>query len=215
VPTGQVFKLGGFTAYIATPDPAKTHKNAAILYLPDIIGVYQNSKLIADDFAAQGYLCLLIDIYNGDTLTLNRPPGFDFPKWVAQGTTGDNPHTAEVIDKIVVMCIDWLKGEKGVKKIGAVGYCFGARVIARPSLSCDFFMQVHQHFSNCIWSRILSNLASTLLLLITYYHSLCSVTIRLSQSAILHILPTLTKRSLPHSKLHYPSQPLRQTIYSQ
>ncbi|KAH7316784.1 hypothetical protein B0I35DRAFT_512662 [Stachybotrys elegans] len=32
---------------------------------------------------------------------------------------------------IVELGIQWLKQEKGVKKLGAVGYCFGAKYVAR------------------------------------------------------------------------------------
>ncbi|KAI1074242.1 dienelactone hydrolase [Whalleya microplaca] len=130
-PTGIDLKVGKYDAYLATPDPAKAHKDAAILYIPDIISIFQNSKLLADQYAANGYLTLIIDVFNGDALSLNRPGDFDFMKWLTQGTTGDNPHTTEAVDPIVEEAIKYLKEEKGVKKLGAVGYCFGAKYVAR------------------------------------------------------------------------------------
>ncbi|KAH9884354.1 dienelactone hydrolase [Xylariomycetidae sp. FL2044] len=129
--TGTDIKVGKYDAYLATPDPAKAHKDAAILYLPDVIGIWQNSKLMADQYAANGYLCLIIDLFNGDALSLNRTEGFDFMKWLTQGSTGDNPHTKEAVDPIVEVAIKYLKEEKGVKKLGSVGYCFGAKYVAR------------------------------------------------------------------------------------
>jgi dienelactone hydrolase len=113
---------------LATPDPAKAHKDAGILYVPDVIGIWQNSKLMADQYAANGYLTLIIDVFNGDPLPLNRPDDLDFSAWLEKGSNGDNPHTKETIDPIVVEAIKWLQTEKGVKKLGAVGYCFGAKV---------------------------------------------------------------------------------------
>lgn len=103
-------------------------QDTAILYLPDIISIWQNSKLMADQFAANGYLCLIIDLFNGDPLALNRPDDFDFMAWLTKGSTGDNPHTPEHVDPIVVAAVKYLREEKGVKKIGGVGYCFGAKV---------------------------------------------------------------------------------------
>lgn len=102
-----------------------------MLILPDVIGIWQNSQLIADQFAANGYTTLIIDLFNGDPIPLNRPEGFDIFKWLANGSTGDNPHTTEAVDPIVEEAIKYLRQEKGVKKLGGVGYCFGAKYVAR------------------------------------------------------------------------------------
>lgn len=99
------------------------HKDAAILFLSDVIGIWQNSRLMADQYAENGYYTLIPDLFNGDPLTLNRPDGFDLMAWLTKGTGGNNPHTYEAIDPIVEKSIKYLQ-EKGFKKIGAVGYCF-------------------------------------------------------------------------------------------
>ncbi|KAI1399160.1 dienelactone hydrolase [Hypoxylon fuscum] len=140
-PTGRDIKIGNYDAYLATPDPTNAHKDAAILYCPDVIGIWQNSKLMADQYAANGYLCIVIDLFNGDALPENFSADFDLMKWLAQGSTGDNPHTAEAIDPIVAEAIKWLKSEKGIKKLGAVGYCYGAKFVARhfPDIQVGYF----------------------------------------------------------------------------
>lgn len=120
-------------AYIAKPSGTqKTGK--ALLFLPDIIGIWQNSKLMADQLASQGYLTLVLDIFNGDPLPLNRPDDFDFMGWMTKGSTGNNPHTKEAVDPIVQAAIKTLKEEYGATKIGALGYCFGAKVSFVPFL---------------------------------------------------------------------------------
>ncbi|KAI0405153.1 dienelactone hydrolase [Xylaria palmicola] len=129
--TGADIQIGKHAAYLATPDPAKAHKDAAILYLPDVIGIWQNSKLMADQYAANGYLTLVVDLFNGDPVSLNPAEGFNFFGWLEKGTNGDNPHTKEHVDPIVAEAIKWLQTEKGIKKLGAVGYCFGAKYVAR------------------------------------------------------------------------------------
>ena len=86
---------------------------------------------MADAFAERGYLTVVVDLFNGDPIPLNRPEGFELSQWVAHGSSGDNPHTKEAIDPIIVKAIQALRG-MGAKHIGAVGYCFGAKVRLSP-----------------------------------------------------------------------------------
>lgn len=117
--------------YLATPPANNNHEGVGILLLPDVLGIWANSKLIADQFAANGYTTLLLDTFNGDALGLNRREDFDFFAWMTKGTGGNNPHTKEAVDPIVVDGIKALKEEYGIKKLGAVGYCFGAKYVVR------------------------------------------------------------------------------------
>jgi dienelactone hydrolase len=122
--TGATIKIAGsIETYVAEPKGKTVHKDTAILYLPDVLGIWQNSKLMADQFAANGYYTVMPDLFNGDPLTLSRPEGFDLMKWLVEGSTGDNPHTLEAVEPIVEKSIKFLQ-KKGFKKIGAVGYCF-------------------------------------------------------------------------------------------
>jgi len=132
-PVGKTVQFAGkHDAYLATPPADKAHQGVGILLIPDVIGIWQNSKLIADQFAANGYLTLMIDVYNGDALSLtNRPAGFNLSDWIAKGSDGKNPHTTETIDPIVLDGIKALKEEYGIQKIGGVGYCFGAKYVIR------------------------------------------------------------------------------------
>jgi dienelactone hydrolase len=114
-------------AYMAKAPADKAKTGAAILYLPDIFGIWNNSKLMADHFAARGYTTLIPDVFNGDKVPDPRPEGFDVKVWFAQGTNGDNPHTPAEVDPITVAGINALTA-MGYTKIGAVGYCFGAKV---------------------------------------------------------------------------------------
>ncbi|KAK4168325.1 dienelactone hydrolase [Cladorrhinum sp. PSN259] len=131
-PTGKAVKIAGkHDGYLATPPEGKAHKGVGILYLPDVIGIWQNSQLMADQFAANGYLTLIVDTFNGDAIPLNRPGDFDFMAWLTKGSDGNNPHTKEHVDPVVVDAIKALKEEYGIEKLGAVGYCFGAKYVAR------------------------------------------------------------------------------------
>jgi dienelactone hydrolase len=90
---------------------------------------------MADQLAANGYLTLIIDVFNGDPVPLDRDDSFNFMTWLTKGSTGDNPHTKEAVDPIVVDAIKTLKEAYGVKKLGALGYCFGAKVRAENMVS--------------------------------------------------------------------------------
>ena len=133
-PVGAHIKVGQWAAYYSVPTAtaAAQHPEAAVLIVPDVLGIWQNSQLIADQFAANGYATLLIDVFNGDPIPLNtRLDGsdkFDFMGWLAHGSTGDNPHTKEAVDPIVEAAVRFLRDDKGFKKLAAVGYCFGAKV---------------------------------------------------------------------------------------
>jgi len=123
-PTGKKTTIGNnIEAYIAEPTGKTVHKDTAIFIAPDVIGIWQNSQLIADQFAANGYYTLIPDLFDGDALSLNRPKDFDFQAWRGR-------HPAEKVDKYIEAAITDLKG-KGFKKIGAVGYCFGAKSVVR------------------------------------------------------------------------------------
>jgi len=122
-PTGELKTIAGTSTYVAYP-PDKSTENAIVL-LTDILGhKFLNNQLIADQFAANGYLTLVPDLFQGDPIPENRPKDFDIDTW-------RKSHTFEVVDPIVEAAIKELKGPLGAKKIGGVGYCFGAKYVTR------------------------------------------------------------------------------------
>ncbi|OJJ50740.1 hypothetical protein ASPZODRAFT_86317 [Penicilliopsis zonata CBS 506.65] len=129
-PTGKTIQVAGVDAYIAEPS-GRVHRDVAILYLPDVLGIWQNSKLMADHFAANGYYTLLLDLMNGDPVPMNRGPDFDMQGWRAHGSNGTTPHTLEAVEPLVTRAIAYLRDTLGIKKIGSVGYCFGAKYVIR------------------------------------------------------------------------------------
>lgn len=128
VPAGKTIKVGQYNTYVAEPK-GKKHDGVALLYLHDIFGIWQNSQLMADQFAENGYHTIIIDLFNGDKF-LGPVPSEDIMRWLAEGTNGDNPHTTEAVDRVVEVGLNYLK-EQGFTKIGALGYCFGAKYVVR------------------------------------------------------------------------------------
>ncbi|KAK2012115.1 dienelactone hydrolase [Colletotrichum eremochloae] len=127
----KVTVAGKFEGYLAEAPADKAHKNAGILYLPDVFGIWSNSQLMADQFAANGYTTLIPDLFNKDQLSWPLPAGPDVMKWIHEGSDGKNPHTKEAVDPIVVDSIKYMQTELGLTNIGAVGYCFGAKFVVR------------------------------------------------------------------------------------
>jgi dienelactone hydrolase len=87
---------------------------------------------IADQFAANGYFVVMPDLFEGDPIPLNRPEDFDIMKWL-QTSGPSQGHTPKQVDPIVEAVIKEMREKLGVKKIGSVGYCFGAKYVARFS----------------------------------------------------------------------------------
>ncbi|KFX92604.1 hypothetical protein V490_05299 [Pseudogymnoascus sp. VKM F-3557] len=122
--TGTMEKIGDIDAYFARPASNSTEK--AIVIFGDIFGIYQNIKLVADSFALRGFLTIVPDILDGDTLSLDDfdNGGVDVPGWLPK-------HLPEVVDPIVDKIIKHLRETLKVQKIAGVGYCYGARYVVR------------------------------------------------------------------------------------
>ncbi|KAF7554616.1 hypothetical protein G7Z17_g2766 [Cylindrodendrum hubeiense] len=128
-PTGSMIKVGQHDAYLATAQNPR--QSTGILYIPDVLGIWDNSKLLADEFAANGYTTLIIDLFKGDAIEVNRFNEVDLPDWVQNGRNGAGGHTPKEIDPIMEEALTYLKVELGFERIGAVGYCFGAKYLVR------------------------------------------------------------------------------------
>ncbi|KAF8836963.1 alpha/beta-hydrolase [Paxillus ammoniavirescens] len=122
-PEGKIELIDGVTCYIATPT-VDYPRDKVVLFLPDIFGIeLKNAKLLADDFAKNGFKVVAIDYFNGTALSdeVMNAPGFDLMGWLkAHGADVTRPP----LDKVIAA----LKAE-GVKEFAATGYCFGGRYV--------------------------------------------------------------------------------------
>ncbi|KAJ7491403.1 Alpha/Beta hydrolase protein [Mycena galericulata] len=121
-PEGEMTTLGGVSCYISTPT-VDYPQDKILLFLTDACGLdLQNNKLLADDFARNGFKTIVPDLFNGDAVpvaALENPAAFDWPTWLPKHGAAQ---TRPLIDAVIAT----LK-EQGVTGFAASGYCFGAR----------------------------------------------------------------------------------------
>jgi len=107
--------FGGQKAYITGSAGSK----AAVVLISDAFGFEApNLRKIADQVASSGYFVVVPDFLHGDPYDLSSSnPGM----WMQ----AHNPQNAFEEAKPVIAAIK----EKGVSRIGAAGYCWGAKVV--------------------------------------------------------------------------------------
>jgi len=121
-PTGKWEEINGVKSYVATPSKDYP-KDKAIIFLTDLFGPdLINNRLLADDFAHNGFKTIVPDYFNGDAApadAMNPGSTWSLGDWFGKhGPDASRPP----VDKV----IEGLKKE-GVTTFGVLGYCFGAR----------------------------------------------------------------------------------------
>ncbi|KGO72034.1 Dienelactone hydrolase [Penicillium expansum] len=124
-PVGEIKNINGIDTYIAYPKDNKTPEKA-IVFLADIFGIYINAQLLADEFANNGYLTIIPDLFQGDQISLSdmQSGKANLGAWLPH-------HQASNVEPVVESTIKYARETLGVKKIGAVGYCFGGKYVCR------------------------------------------------------------------------------------
>ncbi|KAI6370829.1 hypothetical protein MCOR25_004119 [Pyricularia grisea] len=128
--TGTIEQIEGVDTYVARPLPDKANGNV-LLYFPDVFGFHIKSFLMMDAFAKCGYLTLGVDYFLGDgvgkySATPSNDPNFDFKAWIDKHLIAS--------DEIAKKWVQDVKAKYGTSesvKFACVGYCWGARFVAR------------------------------------------------------------------------------------
>jgi dienelactone hydrolase len=126
-PSGTIQNLtSSLQAYITTPKQRKK-PSSAVIYLSDIFGLpLVNNKLLADAIAAAGFHVVFPDLFAGDAVPVDA---MGSPSW--NMTAWRERHPVSAIDAIVTATVQAVRSELGYEDIGAVGYCFGGKYVAR------------------------------------------------------------------------------------
>jgi len=122
VATGENKTVDGITIYHAYPQVKSTDN--AILFFTDIFGLaLPQNRLLADSYAQAGYLVLLPDYFKGDPIPTDRT-GFNNTAWRER-------HPESEVTAIIDATIKYARNQLGVKRLGAVGFCFGGPYVVR------------------------------------------------------------------------------------
>ncbi|KAK9459660.1 dienelactone hydrolase [Lipomyces oligophaga] len=123
-PEGEIVEYSDIDIYVAKPAGGEPTK--AIIYLADIFGMpFINHKIISDNFAKEGFLTVLPNLFGDDPAPFPRPPDFDFPKW-------RSVHNIEYTEPLIEKAFAYTKDKfPSVTKFFSVGYCFGGKYVVR------------------------------------------------------------------------------------
>ncbi|QSS54765.1 dienelactone hydrolase [Histoplasma capsulatum var. duboisii H88] len=128
IASGEIKKIGDIDTYISHPSNtanSSTKADKAVVIFTDILGLHDNIKFIADNFASRGYLVVVPDLFGGKPLTMNEiASGVNTRDWLKD-------HTPDVVDPIAAATIKYVRETLGIKRVGAAGYCFGAKYVTR------------------------------------------------------------------------------------
>jgi len=165
-PSGHVEKLDGIDCYVSAPPSSSAVSDKAVIICTDVFGwEIINCKLIADVFAKEGYYSVVpnyivnpvprhvLETFDQDTsnlgytgaawrytsLFLSMMRYFPMFLWNNKAKNG-----ADIIAK-VAKCI---RANKGIKKIAAIGYCWGGSTLielakSTSSKAVDVYCIVH------------------------------------------------------------------------
>lgn len=125
-PTGHESTLANLPTYITGDNP-----HAAVLYIHDALGwKFSNARLLADHLAREANVTVYIpDFFGGEELDKETVLAGHFHKidLVAFRSRNDR----HIREPEIFACAKALREEKGFKKIGAVGYCYGGWAVLR------------------------------------------------------------------------------------
>ncbi|XP_021751842.1 endo-1,3;1,4-beta-D-glucanase-like [Chenopodium quinoa] len=124
--TGHVEEIGGLKSYVSGTSDCKF----AVLFISDVYGFEApNLRKLADKVASAGYYAVVPDFLHGDPY---NPENTERPiqAWIKDHGTDKGCEEAKPV-------IESLK-QKGISKIGAVGFCWGAKVVVQLAQTDEY-----------------------------------------------------------------------------
>lgn len=122
--TIQALSGGGFSAYLAAPS---TQPRAGIVLIQEIVGVNQNMRETADDYAKAGYLVLVPDLYW--RLEPDVQLDFDDEKQRAKGFELLAAFDVDSGVEDLKTALSFLRQyPSSTGKVGSIGFCLGGKL---------------------------------------------------------------------------------------
>ena len=124
---------GSIPGFLAMP--AGPAKNAGVLVIPEIFGVNAGIRSKCESWAALGYVAMAPDIFWRFAPGVELDPDVSEQLQEAFGYFGQYDPQLGVKD--IEAAIHWLKRERGIGKVGLVGYCLGGRMAYMAAARTD------------------------------------------------------------------------------
>jgi carboxymethylenebutenolidase len=128
---------GPIPGYLAIPAGVA---KAAILVVPEIFGVNAGIRSKCDSWAALGYAALAPDIFWRFAPGVELDP--DVPEQMQEAFGYFGQYDPELGVQDIEAAIHWLKRERGLEKVGLVGYCLGGRMAYMAAARTDVDVSV-------------------------------------------------------------------------
>lgn len=163
-PRGTMEKIGPYPTYITHPSSgAPTDASRAILYAYDAFGLGLNNNKILPDVLADktGMTVYVPDIFEGDCV-----PSDAMRMPTTAKETREQGYVAKFLSMLQILprlpwayrnypyakrlatvgaWADALKTERGVQRLGGVGYCYGGKIVARMDAAGKLSAAVYCH----------------------------------------------------------------------
>lgn len=123
---------GAIPLYVA--EPAREPRGA-IIVIQEIFGINPGIRRKCDDWAAQGYLAVAPDVFWRQQPGIELNP--DVPEEFQTGVQYMIKHDFDLGIQDVEAVIHWIRREKGVAKVGLVGFCMGGKIAYMAAARTD------------------------------------------------------------------------------
>ncbi|QQN75437.1 dienelactone hydrolase family protein [Croceicoccus sp. YJ47] len=121
-----------FAAYVAKP---AGNPKAAMIVIQEIFGVNDGIRKKCDDWAAKGYLAIAPDLFWRVEPGVETSWDDEDERQKAFDMMGKNNPDRNVED--IEATIRWLRAERNIAKVGAVGFCLGGKIAYMTAARTD------------------------------------------------------------------------------
>lgn len=119
---GEIIDAQGLQGYLARPAGAP---RAGLIVIHEWWGLNDNIREMSRRLAAEGYLALAVDLYEGEVAA-----DAEQARGLMSATMGDPGR----IDAVLQAAYRWLREEGSVERVGSIGWCLGGALALRTAL---------------------------------------------------------------------------------
>lgn len=123
---------GEIPLYVAEPSGAP---RGAVIVIQEIFGINPGIRQKCEDWAAKGYLAVAPDVFWRQEPGIELNP--DVPEEFQTGVGYMMKHDFDLGIRDIEAVIHWIRREKGVPRVGLVGFCMGGKIAYMAAARTD------------------------------------------------------------------------------